>query len=112
MHMLSIRRGGSAPSLTLLFCLYFLPPASGTLHTLRRLAPVLEAVGDRAEDIPDLRSHQDQNGDDHNGDQCNDERVFHQSLTTFGIPPNVVRDWWNTRSSLHWSPLWSSPFWS
>ena len=42
----------------------------------------LEAVGNGAENVANLRTHQDQDGDDDDGNQRDDEGVFDQSLST------------------------------
>jgi hypothetical protein len=46
----------------------------------------LESVGNGAEDLTDLRPHQDQNSDNDDSNQRNDKGIFHQPLATLGLP--------------------------
>lgn len=48
--------------------------------------PALETVSDRAEDVANLRTHQDQNGDHDNRNECDNQRVLHQTLALFLFP--------------------------
>ena len=48
--------------------------------------PALETVRDRAEDVTNLRTHQDQDGDHDNRNQRDNQRVLHQTLALFFVP--------------------------
>jgi len=48
-----------------------------------RIYLLRQGVGDSAESIPDLGSQQAHNRDHDNGDESENDRIFHESLTFF-----------------------------